>query len=296
VARSLLVTATMALALAGGWLWPVAAVAQAPPAERGADDPVFVSWLDPEDPGDQTIRDYWERAKREELTALELVDLGTMLFQRGWPKDAVHCFRAALDLDKKLPEAWFRIGLVLHREGQLDDARLAYKKCLKHRVGHGWCNFYLGLLEEQTGHPSQALEHYRRAYQSAPELADPKINPEVLSSKLQLGAQLVHGEQARFTGALPMAFVEPEQVAAVRARFEAAPAAGEPVAAPAQPGAVEKTPTPVAPVAQEVVAPPPEVPADAPFGVSGGRVRSGSGPAPPPAGQPTPAPTSQPPP
>ena len=76
-----------------------------------ADEPIFVRWLVADDPGDETIRNYWERAERDELGARALVDLGTMLFYRGYPKDAVGMYRRALDLDPDLYEAWFRVGL-----------------------------------------------------------------------------------------------------------------------------------------------------------------------------------------
>ena len=184
------------------------------------DEPIFVRWLVIDDPGDETIRDYWERTEREELDPPALVDLGTMLFYRGYPKDAVRIFKNALDLDPDLYEAWFRIGLVEHSEGDLDSARQAYKRCLKKLTGHGWCNFYLGLLEEQLGHSSDALYHYRRALKFAPELADPRVNPEVMASKLMLGVQLQDIDRRRFKDSLPMPYLEPGKVERVRRRFE----------------------------------------------------------------------------
>jgi len=220
-------------------------------AVEAADDPVFVKWLVAGDPGDETIRVYWEGAKAGELDPLELVDLGTMLFERGWPKDAIHCFKQALDQDPTLSEAWFRIGVVHHREGDLADARSAYKKCLKLQSGHGWANFYLGLLEEQSGDSAAALEHFERAFKHAPELADPRINPEVLSSNLQLGARLRHFDGERFEHALPMRFMEPGKVRKTRQKFEPEPPVVEVVpeeeqraAAPAADGAAAGTAAP----------------------------------------------------
>ena len=148
-----------------------------------AGEPIFVQWLVVDDPGDQTINDYWERAQRDELSAPALVDLGTMLFYRGFHKDALQMYHRALDLDKGLYEAWFRIGLVEHSLGNLTNAEQAYERCLKKRPAHGWCNFYLGLLEEQFGHSVQAMQHYEQAFKSDPALANPKVNPEVLSSQ-----------------------------------------------------------------------------------------------------------------
>ena len=190
-----------------------------------ADEPIFVRWLVADDPGDETIRNYWERAERDELGARALIDLGTMLFYRGHPKDAVRMYRRALALDPDLSEAWFRVGLAEHSQGQLDNARQAYKRCLKKRPGHGWCNFYLGLLEEELGHSANALEHYRVAFEHAPELANPKINPEILSSDLALGAHLEAYDQRRFEAAMPMRYMEPNKVKKVRRRYEPTPTA-----------------------------------------------------------------------
>ena len=188
-----------------------------------ADEPIFVRWLVADDPGDETIHNYWERAERDELGAPALVDLGTMLFYRGHPKDAVRMYRRALDLDPDLYEAWFRIGLAEHSQGELDNARQAYKRCLKKRPGHGWCNFYLGLLEEELGHSSNALDHYRRAFKHAPALANPKVNPEILSSDLALGAHLEAYDQQRFDAALPMRYLEPNKVNKVLRQYEPTP-------------------------------------------------------------------------
>jgi hypothetical protein len=188
-----------------------------------ADEPMFVRWLLAGDPGDETIRDYWERAERDELDPPAMVDLGTMLFYRGYPKDAVRYYKRALDEDPDLYEAWFRIGLVEHSQWNLDKARQAYKRCLKKLTGHGWCNFYLGLLEEQLGHSSNALYYYRRALKFAPELADPQVNPEVMSSDLMLGVLLQDQDRRRFQGSLPNPYLEPGQVDRVRRRYEPTP-------------------------------------------------------------------------
>jgi tetratricopeptide (TPR) repeat protein len=179
--------------------------------------------MHPDDPRDMTILDYWEREKRGELSAVARVDLGTMLADRGYPKDAVRMYRKALKDDNKLYEAWFRIGLVSHRQGEYDDARHAYKKCLKGLIGHGWCNFYIGLLEEQTAHPTKAMEYYRRAFEVAPELADPAVNPEVLYSRLKIGPELLLQGKGRFADSTPLTFLEPDRVAAVQSVYEPTP-------------------------------------------------------------------------
>lgn len=211
--------ATLLTVMAGCWLALAIDATAADPESAEAKPPVFVRWLVPGDPGDETIRDYWERSERGELSPAGLVDLGTMLFERGYPKDALEMYREALHRDKTLYEAWLRIGVVKHRAREYEDARRAYKNCLDLMSGHGWCNFYLGLLEEQTGHPSKALEHFEKAYEHAPSLKDPKVNPEVLQSRLQFGAAVKQGGEDRFTESAPLSFLEPAQVQEVRQQY-----------------------------------------------------------------------------
>jgi hypothetical protein len=197
-----------------------------------ADEPIFVEWLVADDPGDETIRDYWQRAESGELGAPELVDLGTMLYYRGFPDDSIRYFKQALDLDSDLFEAWFRIGLVEHSRGNLDNARQAYERCLKRRPGHGWCNFYLGLLEEEMGRSTKAMRYYETAFEHAPELSDPAYNPEILASKLALGAKLRDFDQRRFETGTPLRYLEPKKVRKVRRRYESTPAAVPEVTTP----------------------------------------------------------------
>lgn len=227
-------------------------------AAAPAGEPMFVQWLIADDPGDEAIRAYYERAERSELEPPALVDLGTMLFYRGFPKDAIVYYRRALDIDKEYYEAWFLIGLVEHSRGELRKAEQAYARCLKKRPGHGWCNFYYGLLEEQLGHPKKALSHYERAFKSAPELANPIVNPELLSSQLVLGAQLRSIDQISFTNNLPMRYMEPGRVEQVRERSAAAPPAAAGGAAVAEAGAATGAGPRASAAASETAAPAPK--------------------------------------
>jgi hypothetical protein len=243
-------------------------------AGSATDEPTFPSWLIADDPGDETIRYFWERADRGELDATGLVDLGTLIFDRGHPDEAIDFYKEALKVDPEMYEAWFRIGLVEHYRGDLINAEQAYSHCLKKRPGHAWCNFYYGLLEEELGHSSKALEHYEQAFKEAPRLADPAFNPEVMSSQLALGAWLRSYDQDRFDRNIPMRYLRPDELNEVRKSFAgqaepgAAPAAGpepEPsavIAAPMvqpTPAAVSPAPAP-APPARRVPTRPPATP------------------------------------
>ena len=262
-------TAGVVAILAGGLLGAAFEAAAGDPA-RTDKDPVFVRWLVPGDPGDEAIREYWELARQDQLSAPGLVDLGTMLFHRGYPDDAVDMYRAALDRDPGLYEAWFRIGIVKHRDSEIEDARHAYNKCLKLLVGHGWCNFYLGLLEEETGHPKKALEHYEAAFLAEPKLADPRYNPEVMYSKLKVGAVIKQRDQAAFSSAAPMPYLEPNRVREARGRHEPTPTPA-PVVEP------ETRPTPVARGAAPRPTPAARTVGGAEAGAASGLVRQPSG-------------------
>lgn len=181
-----------------------------------AGEPVFVKWLLMSDPGDRAIAEFWQRFEADDLDADGMVDLGTMLFYRGYPNDAIRVFKAALDVDDDLHEAWFRIGLVEHHRGEFRKARRAYSKCLKRFKGHGWCNFYMGLLEEQTGNAVKAMEYFDRAFRYAPVLADPAVNPEFGNSDLAYGARLEMMRRQAFSKNLPMDYLDPKSVAAAR--------------------------------------------------------------------------------
>lgn len=227
------------------------------------DEPDFPNWLVADDPVDETIRYFWERADNGELDATGLVDLGTLIFDRGHPDEAIDFYQQALKVDPEMYEAWFRIGLVEHQRGDLDNAEQAYSRCLKKRPGHAWCNFYYGLLEEELGHTTKALEHYEQAFKEAPRLADPGFNPEVMSSKLALGAWLRYYDQDSFDRNIPMRYLRPDEVNEVRRSFEVQ---AEPAAAPTpgpepEPSAVIATPVAQPTPAAVTHVPPPAPPA-----------------------------------
>jgi hypothetical protein len=214
----------------------------------------FPGWLVPGDPTDETIRYFWERADRDELDAESLVDLGTLIFDRGHPDEAIDFYKQALKVDSDMYEAWFRIGLVEHTRGDLNNAEQAYSRCLKKRPGHAWCNFYYGLLEEQLGHSSNALKHYEMAFSKAPRLADPGFNPEVMFSRLAVAAKLRTYDVTRFEEMMPMRLLQPAQVNAIRRLYEAdsareSPASPESQASEMEPES-ETEAAPAVPVAQ----------------------------------------------
>lgn len=231
-----------------GWIVGVLGlmlVVAATTATAGVHNPIFLKWLDPANPRDRAIRVYWEKAEAGNATAAQLIDLGTMLFYRGYPKDAERMYKRAAKLEPDLPDPWFRTGLVRHSQGHLWSARRAYKKCLKILTGHGWCNFYMGRACEQDHLVGKALYYYGRAFQFAPELADPKVNPEVLRSRLMPSILAKREAEEGFEAVLPMGLLGPDEVAAAGGEPQAqAPHEPErPAAAPPAPRAAVQQPS-----------------------------------------------------
>ena len=213
-------------------------------ATAGVHDPIFLKWLDPANPRDRAIRVYWEKAEAGNATATQLIDLGTMLFERGYPKDAERMYKRAAKLEPDLPDPWFRTGLVRQSQGHLRSARRAYRKCLKILTGHGWCNFYMGRACEQDHLVGKALYYYGRAFQFAPELADPKVNPEVLRSRLMPSILAKREAEEGFEAVLPMGLLGPDEVAAAggEPQAQAPPEPQRPAAAPPAPRAAGQQP------------------------------------------------------
>jgi tetratricopeptide (TPR) repeat protein len=111
-------------------------------------------------------------------------ELGQYLAQRGFPKDAEREFERAVDADRKFWPAWYNLGLTRAARGEYVGARVAFGQTLRYRSGHSEALFQQGLLEEEKGHNSDAVELYAKAFSINHRLLDVRTNPRILDSKL----------------------------------------------------------------------------------------------------------------
>jgi tetratricopeptide (TPR) repeat protein len=111
-------------------------------------------------------------------------ELGMLLVQKGFPKDAEREFERAIDLDGDYYEAWYNLGLVRAAGGDEGGARRAYMATVHHKPGHAQALFQLGLIEEQLKHNERAIELYAKAFGINPKLMDPAVNPRILDTDL----------------------------------------------------------------------------------------------------------------
>jgi len=221
------------------------------------DGAVFERYLSPEVPEDRAILNYLALAEQGQATSDDLAELGVLLLDKGFPKDAERYLEAAVDADKENVEALYRLGLVRQRMGKEGSAIRCYRKVVNQRPGHAYASFMLALAEEKRGRRDAAVYHYAKAYRHQPALANPVVNPLVYDSHLQSEALLLRYERDVAAASIAVPQLDP---AAVRAMMAALPETE--AAAPAVPPAAQPTPQPAsaaqpAPPAHAVPPPPP---------------------------------------
>jgi Tfp pilus assembly protein PilF len=111
-------------------------------------------------------------------------DLGRLLWDKGFPKDAEREFRRAIVADKKFYPAWSNLGLALQASGDRVGARAAFSRTVELKPGDAATLFELGLMAERAGRDSLAVEYYSKALRINPNLLDVRVNPRVLDTKL----------------------------------------------------------------------------------------------------------------
>ena len=111
-------------------------------------------------------------------------ELGALLVQKGFPKDAEREFERAINLDGDHYNAWYNLALVRAARGDEGGARRAFRQTVEHKPGHPMALFQLGLIEEKLLHTDRAVEYYAKAYSINPRLMDISVNPRILDSKL----------------------------------------------------------------------------------------------------------------
>lgn len=110
--------------------------------------------------------------------------LGQLLVQKGFPKDAEREFERAVDADGHFYPAWYNLGLLRMARGNYAGANVAFRKTVREKPGHSQALFQLGLMEEQRGHTDAAVGYYAKAFSINHTLLDVRTNPRILDSKL----------------------------------------------------------------------------------------------------------------
>jgi len=111
-------------------------------------------------------------------------NLGALLVEKGFPKDAEREFERAVNSKGDYYPAWYNLGLVRAARGDELGSRHAFSRTVDLKPGHAAALFQLGLVEEKRQHNDRAIDLYAKAFTINPALLQVAVNPRVLDSKL----------------------------------------------------------------------------------------------------------------
>jgi tetratricopeptide (TPR) repeat protein len=177
----LTVIAVAALALAGCTLIN---------PEPNYDNPFYAKYLNTGSELDGRINETLDALRQNPDSPALHNELGSLLVQKGFPKDAEREFERAIDADRRFYPAWYNLGLVRASAGDESGARRAFRNAVTHKPGHAQALFQLGLIEEQRHNTERAVELYAKAFKIEPALLAVRVNPRILDSKLVHRAML----------------------------------------------------------------------------------------------------------
>ena len=141
-------------------------------------------YLDPAIPLDAQIQRSIDALRTLPNSAELHNQLGQLLVQKGFPKDAEQEFERAVDSDRHFYPAWYNLGLMRMARGSFTGAHVAFLATVHEKPGHSQALFQLGLMEEQRGHTDSAIDYYAKAFAINHTLLDVRANPRILDSKL----------------------------------------------------------------------------------------------------------------
>ena len=146
--------------------------------------PFYAQFLDTGSRLDADIAATLEALRTNPSSSVLHNQLGALLMEKDFPRDAAREFERAINADSRFYPAWYNLGLVRASLGDISGARRAFRRTVQLRKGHGPALFQLGLMEEKAGDTLAAVDYYAKALRHNPELLDVRFNPRVLDSRL----------------------------------------------------------------------------------------------------------------
>ncbi|MGZ8710496.1 MAG: tetratricopeptide repeat protein, partial [Thermoanaerobaculia bacterium] len=180
------------------------------------EDPFYAQFLNTGSQLDARITQTLAALRENSDSAVLHNELGSLLVQKDFPKDAAREFERAVNADSSFYPAWYNLGLVRAAMGDESGARRAFKRTVHYRKGHGPALFELGLMAEKAGDHGDAVDLYAKALRHNPELLDVRSNPRVLDSRLMHRALIEKYQRQHFRDsasfqAAPSGYVPPER-------------------------------------------------------------------------------------
>lgn len=210
-------------------------------------NPFYAKYLNTGSPLDARISRTLDAIRQDPKSSGLHNELGALLVEKGFPKDAEKEFERSVDLDKHNYAAWYNLGLIRAARGDEGGARRAFMFTVHYKPGHAAALFQLGLVEEKLKHTDRAVDLYAKAFRINPTLLEVEVNPRILDTKLVHLAMLKAYPMVHARDSMPF-----QGVAATYGIRKAAPAAAPPaqpqtIVPPSTTPATEAAPAPTTP-------------------------------------------------
>ncbi|MFA6957104.1 MAG: tetratricopeptide repeat protein [Thermoanaerobaculia bacterium] len=218
-------------------------------------NPFYLKYLDEGSELDREILARIDALRADPKSAPMHNELGALLFERRFPKDARYEFERALDCDKRFYPARYNLAVLELSQGNSGRASRLLKQVIDDKPGHAEAHFTLGLIYEKNGRTQAAIDHYVKAFTIDPDMKKYRRNPRLVETDLLTATLLTmydetnHRASIRFLpapdGYEPPAPKEKEKAKAEQPDQAPAPVAPEaPVEPPQQPVTESAKPAP----------------------------------------------------
>ena len=126
------------------------------------ENPFWAKYLNTGSNVDAAIARALEAVRQNPDSARTHNDLGVLLVQKGFPKDAEREFERSVNADSHFYPAWYNLGLVRASRGEDIGARHAFYRTVAYKPGHAAALFQLGLIEERRQNSDKAVKLYAK--------------------------------------------------------------------------------------------------------------------------------------
>ena len=147
-------------------------------------NPFYARYLNTGSPLDAQITRHGQCAAGESALRQPAQQLGQLLLQKGFPKDAEMEFERAVNADSHFYPAWYNLGLVRMSRGDWSGVafRVRPHGPLQARPFGGAVPARPDGRETQSS--GAAIDYYAKAFAINHSLLDVRVNPRILDSKL----------------------------------------------------------------------------------------------------------------
>jgi tetratricopeptide (TPR) repeat protein len=102
--------------------------------------------------------------------------VAAMELERDSPEEAARAYQEALRLEPALVDAHINLGLLFHRDGQLQEAERCYRRAIKHAPQEVLGHFNLAVVLADRSDRQGAIEAYETVVTLAPSFAEAHCN------------------------------------------------------------------------------------------------------------------------